>query len=290
MSAQQPRTAVQFLSDLSGDVRSLDRRISDGQDRADAATEKLTAAVDRLKGVADREVMRQYIRFREEENQREAADRSQAQADAEANRATHARYQISVFDAYNEQAPSPIAGDSPEGYRRRMLRLVRDKLSPKDGVAADSTTSVGDMAEWTGIDRRMDSVTLDVCENLMLQAAKIQANAPHRSTLPPEGQFVERIKVDPTSGQKSIEHYGRSSFIKFMGTPGRVISRACTHKSEQCTSWADVRLAPGGGARAEAPEGPRRADCCPSAFARRTAAWRQKRSSNDQTPNGSFRP
>jgi hypothetical protein len=54
-------------------------------------------------------------------------------------------------------------------------------LSIKDGRRIDSArTCVGDVAEITGIDRRMTGVTLDNFEDLMLRAAKLQAERPHR--------------------------------------------------------------------------------------------------------------
>jgi hypothetical protein len=160
---------------------------------------------------------------RAEEAERAQA-RSQAMSDAQANADTRARYQP-VFEQYGEQPPAPVAGDAPEAYRRHMMRLVRDKLSGWDERPINSYGApVSSMAMMSGIDRRLSGQALDNIEDTMLQAAKVQADVPHVSTLPENGDQVSRRRVD-AAGKVSTEWFGRESFIKRMSTPGRKVWR-----------------------------------------------------------------
>jgi hypothetical protein len=125
-----------------------------------------------------------FRKWPEEARDREAADRLHAQACAD----SATRYQ-GVFAGYNEAVPE--AGADPNAYRCRLMRDVRSKLSRKDGRRIDSAgTCIGQMAELTGSHRRMPLAALDNFEEMLLRAAQVQADRPHRSTLPPAGEHV----------------------------------------------------------------------------------------------------
>jgi len=46
--------------------------------------------------------------------------------------------------------------------------------------------------------------------------------------LPPAGEFVRRERVDPNSGTKQTEFFGRESFIKGLCRPARKVSAFVT--------------------------------------------------------------
>ena len=50
-------------------------------------------------------------------------------------------------------------------------------------------------------------------ERLVLDAAQREAETPSFENLPPAGELVERTRVDPATGEKRVEFYGRRSFI-----------------------------------------------------------------------------
>jgi hypothetical protein len=63
------------------------------------------------------------------------------------------------------------------------MRTVRDHLSPRDERKIDSAgTTVADMAEMDGIDRRLRGQALANIEERMVRAAALQADQPHSST------------------------------------------------------------------------------------------------------------
>jgi hypothetical protein len=67
-------------------------------------------------------------------------------------------------------------------------------------------------------------------EPYLHDAAKLQADKPHRSSLPPAGQFVERVRVDD-QGHTRREFFGKESFIKSMSSPGRRVMRLINPKT-----------------------------------------------------------
>jgi hypothetical protein len=219
------KTAFEYLSDLGAKVASLDQRISADQERQDNLAHDLRYNIDRQQRAQDRATVREYREFQRETAQEEAEGRTRAQADAHANRQTQAVYQ-GVLSAFNEQAPPPAMGMEPESYRRKLMRGLRAKLSEDDQRRLDSTaaTVVGDLARMDGVDRRLRGPALDNIEALMLEAAAVQAKAPHPSTLPPAGEHVQRI-TENEAGQKQIEYHGRRSFIYDLTTPGRIVER-----------------------------------------------------------------
>jgi hypothetical protein len=64
---------------------------------------------------------------------------------------------------------------------------------------------------------------LPIYERAIMAAAKLQAESPHRSTLPPKGQFESRVRTDD-GGRKERVWFGRESFIKGLGRPGRKVA------------------------------------------------------------------
>jgi hypothetical protein len=175
---------------------------------------------------------RDFAKWRREDAIAEAEGRTQAMADAQANADTQALYQP-VFSPYGEQPPPPAAGAEPDGYRRKLMRAVRDKLSVFDQrQIGNAGHTVSDMALMDGVDRRLNGIALRNIEELMLRAATVQAEEPHPATLPPPGEFVSRTVVND-AGQKETRWFGRESFIKSMSAPGRVIHRIMNPKTGQ---------------------------------------------------------
>jgi hypothetical protein len=94
-------------------------------------------------------------------------------ADAQADADTQTKYQ-DVFSAYGETPPPPFPGQEPNSYRRKLMHVVRDKLSTFDERRLDSagTALVSDMADMDGIDKRLRGQALSNIEEMMLKAAQ----------------------------------------------------------------------------------------------------------------------
>jgi hypothetical protein len=235
---------------------------------ADTIMRKLDAVVERLKGTNDRlplsanvsakldllnaqlEVARQRNSMYDEHRYyaakedfarwkgQEAQARSRAQADALFCADIRAAYQP-IFEAYGEHPPMPIAGQDSESFRRKLMRTIRRKLSGFDERRVDKTgpTTVSQMAMLDGVDKRMSGEALSNFESLMVRAGALQADTPHTSTLPPPGEHVARHRVDPATGQKSTEYFGRESFIKAMSQPGQIVHRIMDPTTGNGPNW-----------------------------------------------------
>jgi hypothetical protein len=175
----------------------------------------LSRKIDGVSARADALLDRQ-LRDREEAQARadaemEVARRQKARAYAEGCRQYAARYDDS-FAAFNVSTPVAADGEHPEKFRIRLFnRLVR-KLP--EGHA------------WS--DTRADDLPLgpamDNIEAMVLEAAKQEGLKPSFDNLPPSGEIIARPRAD-AAGAKITEFFGRESFIKSMGRPGRKVAR-----------------------------------------------------------------
>jgi len=180
-------------------------------------TNELAAAEKRLAEMINR-------RADAEQSEIDADQRSQEMRDAEKRTDLQARFE-ETFSPYGERAPAPVADESVPSYHKRLLRTAQRKLSVADDRVIPGTTSmtVGDVAKVPV--GELTRSTREAIDPLIHQAASMQAKAPHVSTLPPAGEFVERHVVDDMTGVRTTEFHGRESFIKGMSRPGRRVLR-----------------------------------------------------------------
>ena len=188
------------------------------------ATQKQIDFLDRrLDGVAARAdvMIERQLRAQEEAQARadataEEARRQRARSYAESCRQYAARYDDS-YAAFNVQVPQPVDGENPEKYRNRLFnRLVR---------------KLPEGHKWQGV--RADDLALgapmDTVEEMVLEAAKAEGLQPSFDNLPSTGEMIERRRADD-AGSKITEFFGRESYIKSMGRPGRRVLRLVNPK------------------------------------------------------------
>jgi hypothetical protein len=178
---------------------------------------------------AERRLAEMVNRRADAEQRDLAADqRSQEMLDAEKRIALQARFE-DTFQPYGERAPAPAADESVPSYHKHLLRTVQKKLSPADDrvLSGTNNTTVGDLARLPV--NEMTRTLRDGFDPLFHQAASLQAEKPHVSTLPPEGEFVARHRVDE-AGRSTTEFHGRESFIKGLSRPGRLVQAIHTDR------------------------------------------------------------
>jgi hypothetical protein len=117
-------------------------------------------------------------------------------------------YQARADDAlqpWGERAPPSIAGESINGYRRRLAGTLQQRLPEGDQL------------------RRLDFDRLpqDAYDGFEPQLYPKVAAAADRPDSASAGELREVVRVDPKNGHKVHLFFGRESFVKEMGRPGR---------------------------------------------------------------------
>jgi hypothetical protein len=223
--ANYPATAagvVQYLGDLGQKVRELGQRVAYDKTRNDSlerAAAGFSAVVDSMTRQMDRSVAREYRQFERERADEADAEREQARRDTEACKRHQARYD-SVFSQFAVATPPPVAGEAGGDYRRRLLRHVLDRL-PRNDRLYDIRPG------------GLDSDAIKAVEPAVFASALREAAYPSYDNLPPPGEHVARHRVDPQTGARYTEFYGRRSFIADCGQPGRRIERIQNPKTGQ---------------------------------------------------------
>jgi hypothetical protein len=180
-----------------------------------ATAEFLERKVDGVLRRADA-LLEQRLRRDEEEQRRadaalEAARRQKARSYAEGCREYAARYDDS-FASFSVQTPQPVDGEHPEKYRIRLFNRLARKLP--EGHEWGSTRA-DDLPLGPAMDR---------IEEFVLAAAKAEGERPSAENLPEDG-IIMRTRTDANTGSRFNEFYGRESYIKQMGRPGRRVER-----------------------------------------------------------------
>lgn len=164
-----------------------------------------------------------YLAEQVETERRRVEDdrRNQHQIDAAKRIDTQVRFD-EALSPFGERAPAPNAAADPADYRYDLMRLAKRKLGRDDDrpVPGFPHATVAELARQK-LSECNDSV-LDVVEPMLLAAAKLQAEKPAYSTLPPAGEFVERYESDAT-GVRKTKFFGRESFIKDFSLPGKLV-------------------------------------------------------------------
>ncbi len=131
---------------------------------------------------------------------------------AEGCRQYQARYD-DAFSSFNVQTPQAVDGEHPEKYRIRLFNRFVRKLP--EGQAGG----------------RPLGPAMDNIERMVLDAARQEGLQPSFDNLPPDGSIVMQTRSDANTGGKFNEFFGRESFIKKMGRPGRKVLRIVDPRS-----------------------------------------------------------
>lgn len=174
---------------------------------------RVDSASERLNGILLQQERRELARLEAEraEQEREAAER--ARRHAERKREFQAAY-ADAYAGFNLETPMARTDELPSKYRRRLYDGLRRRLAPDHPLA----------------DLRADEVAYSEnsfgnFERDLLQAVEQEAKQPSYANLPSDGSLISRQRVDPDTGERSIEWHGRSSFIAGMGRGGMKVER-----------------------------------------------------------------
>ncbi len=135
------------------------------------------------------------------ETRRTAADTAKDErADAAAKALVQARADAAYL-GLGSRAPSPMMGETLQGYRSRMARGLQRHSAGFDKI---------DLATLSG-------PAFDAIEDRIYGDAVVAARTPE--TIP--GVIREVVKVDPATGQRTINFFGDHTFIHEMKRPSR---------------------------------------------------------------------
>jgi hypothetical protein len=119
----------------------------------------------------------------------------------------------SVFSGFGVRAPRPLEGEALGDYRRRLATKLKSHSS-----------------QWKNIKfSKLDDEAFAVAE------AQVYSDATAAAVNPVDlaaGELREVTKIDPQTGVRSIVFYGKESFVKGMGRPGRRVASFRTLASQ----------------------------------------------------------
>jgi hypothetical protein len=111
----------------------------------------------------------------------------------------------SIFQGFGKQAPRPLEGESLINYRKRLAT----HLKPYSTV-------------WKSVKfSQLPDEAFGIAEAQVYSDAAVAAANPVDLN---DGELREVSRTDPRTGLKTIMFYGRDSFVKSMGRPGRRVS------------------------------------------------------------------
>jgi hypothetical protein len=139
------------------------------------------------------------------EARRTAADAERERSEEHERTDAQARCDA-VAQLFGERSPAPMSGENTMAYRKRLLRRFQQH-SPQFKDA--DLGAIADAATFTGVE------------------SVVYADAAKASATPdvPEGMMFKRTKVDPDSGHRITEFFGKNTFIYGLKRPNmRVVS------------------------------------------------------------------
>jgi hypothetical protein len=229
-------TAAQIIGDQIDEIAGRLQRMEQGIAR-------------RHEGERARREQAQWAK--EDELQRQRAD---ARFRADSAGAVASREALfPYFAMYGEQPPAYTPGTPAMTDLRGLYTCLQCHLSKKDGrkIHKDGTVVysddagaplVGELAELDLFSLNRDALAR--FERPLLHAVAAQAKKPHRSTLPPKGQFVARTVMDE-GGRSAVTYFGRSSFIRELGRrAGRVLTVLARDGINRVVPGINIPMAP----------------------------------------------
>jgi hypothetical protein len=118
-----------------------------------------------------------------------------------------------VFNGFGQRAPRPLEGEALFDYRKRLATKLKS-YSPV----------------WKSVKfSQLPEEAFGIAENQVYSDAIAAASNP---TDLEAGELRQVTKTDPTTGVRTINFYGKESFVKQMGRPGRRVASFRTIASQ----------------------------------------------------------
>jgi hypothetical protein len=118
-----------------------------------------------------------------------------------------------VFNGFGQRAPRPLEGETIIDYRKRLATKLK-----------------GYSSAWKGVKfSQLPEEAFGIAET------QVYADAIAAATNPTDleaGELRQVTKTDPTTGVRTIVFYGKESFVKQMGRPGRRVKSFRTMASQ----------------------------------------------------------
>jgi hypothetical protein len=179
-----------------------DKKDDDDDDKKDDATAKADDIGDLRKQIADQRAtisrLESLVKPRSDDEHAAFAD-AQSRADA-------------VFAGFGTRAPRPLEGEGLMDYRKRLANKLKTHSS-----------------KWktAKLSRLDEDIFSPIEEQIYADAITAAANPVDLEA----GELRAVTKTDPTTGVRTIVFYGKESFIKGMGRPGRRVAAFRTLQS-----------------------------------------------------------
>jgi hypothetical protein len=118
-----------------------------------------------------------------------------------------------VFNGFGQRAPRPLEGEALIDYRKRLATKLK------------SHSTIWKAVKFS----QLPDEAFAVAENQVYADATAAASNPVDLGA---GELRQVTKTDPTTGVRTIVFYGKESFVKSMGRPGRRVSSFRTLASQ----------------------------------------------------------
>jgi hypothetical protein len=186
-----------------------------------AAQQKFDQTLSRLDSALDSQLRRVEKVEARIDAEREAARAQRMRDNAEQRREIQATY-ADAYRSFGTEVPMPVDDEPVAAFRKRLFNRLARKLAPDhelSNIRADDVSS--------------SPTVFNHFENEMIKAAALEGEQPSEANLPDDGGLVMRTRTDDM-GEKSINWYGKQSFIRGMGRPGRPVERIVDRKTGNC--------------------------------------------------------
>jgi hypothetical protein len=188
------------------------------------STAILQSKMDHLNALLDRKLAAQEAEQARADASLEDTRRQRQRANAEARREIQAVY-ADAYRSFGTEVPAPVDDESPSAFRKRLFNRLARRLP-----------SGHDLASIRADDLGSQPVVFDNFERMLLDAAQVEGASPSSENLPDDGSLVARNRTDEATGERSVNFYGRRSFIHDFTRPGRQVERIVDRNSGQ-TIW-----------------------------------------------------
>ena len=180
---------------------------------------RIDDSMERLEHVIDQRLRREEEAEAEDARAREVARRQRQRDNADQRRQIGAVY-ADAFASFGVEVPAPADDEAPARYRVRLFNRLARKLAPSHELADVRADDLGGQP-----------VVMDNFERMIIEAAKAEGEKPSFDNLPSDGSLISRTRVADT-GEKSVDYYGRRSFIADLSRPAHRVVRVCDPKTQ----------------------------------------------------------
>lgn len=181
------------------------------------AQKRIDASMARLDSILDQRLQHEERELAADNADREAARRQRQRDNAEQRRQIQVTYS-DAFASFGTDVPAPADDELPARYRVRLFNRLARRLPESH--------------EWAST--RADDLPLgpamDNVEAMIIASAKAEGLRPSYANLPSDGGLISRTRVSDI-GEKSVDYFGRESFIKQLSTPAQNVVRIMNPRS-----------------------------------------------------------